>query len=237
VNLEDRLRAALERMDAYPPSPDLFARVTRTLEEDALHLRRVRRTVLGTLGWLVALAGWFVLTSTVDEGRALVPGWSLEAAVTAVLIVLVWVLGPTLRRYGERYLVGALGRGSAHQFAGLLDLAYYLVAAGYVLLTGSLLPDVLAVPVGAEALERAARRIGGLAVVLGVLHALTLMTLPLVGLLLRSIRWRTTPGPAADPHARAADRAALGALAVLGAGLALAVALAVVLVAIVGSGP
>ncbi|MEE8489776.1 MAG: hypothetical protein V3S43_05520, partial [Acidimicrobiia bacterium] len=48
MTVEERLTAAFRAADQYQPSPDLFAKVTRSIEEDASHRRRVRRLV-GTL--------------------------------------------------------------------------------------------------------------------------------------------------------------------------------------------
>ncbi|MBI2237588.1 MAG: hypothetical protein HYU54_03565, partial [Actinobacteria bacterium] len=49
MSLEERLREVLRRTDEYEPSPDLFARVRRSIEEDAAHRRRIRRAVASAL--------------------------------------------------------------------------------------------------------------------------------------------------------------------------------------------
>ena len=237
MNTEQELRAALERIDDYVASPDLFARVTGTLAEDARYRARLRRLAAGALVGVVVLVGWFAVVGSIDGGRVVVPGWSLEVAVTLLLVTLVVVLGPALRRFGAAYLIGALGKQSATRFAALLDVAYFLVCAGYVLVTTSLLPDVVATPVDPEQLIRASWRIGGLALVLGALHTLTILAVPLVGLVLRSIRWRAAPGAAPQPRAHAADRVALASVIVLGVCLAAIAGIAVVLVVVVGVAP
>jgi hypothetical protein len=236
VNLEERLRDALEQADAYPVSADLLARVTGTLAEDARHRLRVRRTASAVGGGGLALAAWFAVTGSVESGRVIVPGWSLEVAVTLVLVTLLVALGPLLRRFGGPYLSAAFGPG-AFRFAPLLDIAYYLVGTGYLLLTATVLPAIVATPVDPSQLFRASSRIAGMALLLGGLHAVTLAILPLVGLLVRSTRWRASKPEIPDPRARTADRVATVSLALFGALLALAVAAAVVLVLLVGVGP
>lgn len=237
MSTEEELRQALARLNTYVASPDLFTRVVGTVEEDARHRARVRRTVTGSLAGVVTLGGWFAVTGSMDGGRVVLPGWSLETAVTAILVMLVLSLAPALRRFGEAYLAGALGTDSTGRFAALLDVAYYLVCTGYILLTASWLPDVVATPVGPEQLLRASWRIGGLLGVLGGLHAVTILALPLVGLLLRSVRWRSAPDAEPDPRARAADRVAVAAAVVLGASLVGAVGISVVLLVVVGISP
>jgi hypothetical protein len=235
VNLEERLRDALEQADAYPVSGDLLARVTGTLAEDALHRVRVRRTVSAVVGGGLALTVWFAATGSFEAGGVVVPGWSLEVAVTLVLVALLVTLGPLLRRFGRPYLSAAIGPG-APPFAPLLDIAYYLVGTGYILLTATVLPDVVGTPVDPSQLTRASSRIGGMALLLGGLHTGTLAILPLVGLLLRSMRWRGSQPETPNPRARTADRVATVSLALFGALLALAVAAAGVLVLLVGLG-
>lgn len=215
MNVDAKLRAALERVDTYAPSPDLFARVTRTLEDDARHRRRVRRAVAAIVAGVAAAAGWFAMTGSLEGGRFVLPGWSLEVVVTVVMVALVAALGPLLRRVGVAYLAGALGSASSGRFAALLDLAYYLVCAGYVLLTLTVMPDVVGTPVDPAQLARASRRIGGLALLMGVLHTSTLLVLPIIGLLLRDIARRAPhvagSAPAAPDTAIRAARSRVAA--------------------------
>ena len=47
MTVEQRLRDALHRADGYAPSPDLFARVQRSIEEDRAHRRRMGKITIG----------------------------------------------------------------------------------------------------------------------------------------------------------------------------------------------
>jgi hypothetical protein len=237
VNLEQQLRDALARADDYPASPDLFARVTRTLEEDVRRRTRVRRTIGGALTSLAAAATFLGALSSVDGGQLLVPGWAFEVVVTAALVVLATVLAPALRRFGEAYLADVLGRALAPQFAALLDLAYALLCIGYVLATATVDPSVVTTPVDPAQLSRATVRTGGLALTLGISHTLTITVLPLLGLLLRSTRWRAGRSATPDARARAADRVASVFVGLLLTAVAGGVLIALVLVMVVGVSP
>ena len=72
---------------------------------------------------------------------------------------------------------------------GLLDLAYFLVFAGYILVTSRLEEPIayLAVDIG-DQLEDALFRVAGLLLAMGLLHALTLVALPVVALVFNSTR-------------------------------------------------
>jgi hypothetical protein len=71
----------------------------------------------------------------------------------------------------------------------LLDVAYYLVFAGYILLSTQFdFADTLTANVLAEQLADAAVRLGGLLLLMGILHATTLVALPLVALVDNSTR-------------------------------------------------
>lgn len=235
MNLEQQLRDALARADDYPASPDLFARVTRTLEEDVRRRARVRRTLGGALMSLAAVASFLGALSSIDEERLSVPGWAFEVVVTAALVVFTIVLAPALRRFGEAYLADVLGRWLAPRFAALLDLAYALLCVGYVLVTATVDPAVVTTPVDPAQLSRAAVRTGGLALMLGVSHTVTIAVLPLLGLLLRSTRWRAGRSATPDAQARAADRVASVFVGLLLTVVAGGVLFALVLVIVVGA--
>jgi hypothetical protein len=234
VNLEQQLRDALARADDYPASPDLFARVTRTLAEDVRHRTRVRRTIGGALTGLAAAGTFLGALSSTDGERLLVPGWAFEVVVTAVLVALATALAPALRRFGEAYLGDVLGRELAPRFAALLDLAYALLCVGYVLATATVDPTMIGTPVDPTQLSRAALRTGGLALMLGTSHTVTIAVLPLLGLLLRSTRWRAGRSVTPAPSARAADRVASVFIGLLLAVVAGGVLIALVLVIVIG---
>lgn len=211
MNLEEQLRTAFHAADGYEPSPDLFARVQRTLDEDRAHRRRVRRgSLLGAAG-VVALVVWFAVTATVTTTPG-APGWALEVATTVVLVTVVLALAPLLRRFGRPYVGEVMGSADgARRFAALLETAMFLLCSGYVLSTAQIGPE-LSATIDAGALGEAVSRVAGLLLLLGVLHTVTILTLPVIRLVLADTRWREAVGRerrarlAADPWLRRADR-------------------------------
>ena len=101
------------------------------------------------------------------------------------------VLGPAIRRFGETY-ERAVFQSSPEVGSGvlrLLDIAYYLVFAGYVLMTTRLAPPTAyeQFEVGRQ-IREASLRVGGLLLEMGVLHALTLVALPMIAFVANSTR-------------------------------------------------
>lgn len=197
--VEQLLRQALRQADAYAPSPDLFARVQRSIEEDLAHRRRVRLSVVLLAGAVVGAAAYLAAMAEVVDGRLTWPWWSLELLTTVVLLALVVVLGPLIRRFGTIY-AAAVWRAHppiASRFLALLDIAYYLVFTSYVLLTTTVDPPAAWLAAGglADQLQHIAVRTGGVLLLMGVLHSLTIVVLPLLGLIFADA-WRRLP-PAA----------------------------------------
>jgi hypothetical protein len=231
VTPEERLREALRRAEGYEPSPDLFARVRRSIEEDAAHRRRIRRAAAAVAVGLGALLGWFAQTTEAFDGRLLTPRWAVEAAETAVLVALVVVLGPMIRRFGKTYAgdVFHVHPPTGDRFLVLFDIAYYLLFFGYIAVTARFGPNLGARTELLGQLADARWRVGGLVLMMGVLHSIALAVLPVVGLLFSSA-WRRAvraelgeQAPPLGPKATAADRVAsaivwaLAAIVVVGA--------------------
>lgn len=186
MTVEERLTAAFRAADQYQPSPDLFAKVTRSIEEDASHRRRVRRLV----GTLIAAFGLvaiylFVAIDRVD-GALRMPFWTLEVLVTGIMIGLVLALGPTIRRFGTAFEsdIFRTSPDTGRSFLTLMDVAYYLIFGAYTFMTLRYSPP--ANVAGAEDLARwlgwESQRVAGLLILMGLLHAVTLLVLPVVGL-------------------------------------------------------
>jgi hypothetical protein len=193
VSVQDQLREALHRVDAYEPSPDLFWRVQRSIEEDRAHRRRIRLAVGLVAVSLVAVGVYVSVFLEVIDGEATMPWWSLEILTVAVMVALVLVLGPLVRRFGALY-AGAVF--SAHpptsrRFLALLDIAYYLIFSALILMSTSVEPrrEWLRADGLAQQLEWSTERIGVLLILMGILHSLTLVALPVIGLVF-STGWR-----------------------------------------------
>lgn len=193
--VEQRLIDAFRTADRVEPSDDLWTRVVHSIDEDRAHRRRVVWATVGCIGMLATLA-----IAAVPFRRDGTRGWyieplAFEAIAAVALTSLAIALGPAIRRFGRNYTTD-LWPASPPMAAGLLrllDLAYYLVLAGYILVTSRL--DQIARPLPessreyvADQISSASLRIGGLLLLIGTLHALTMLALPFVALVDNSTR-------------------------------------------------
>ncbi len=111
--------------------------------------------------------------------------WAIELATNLLLVVIVFVLGPLIKRFGRSY-AGDVFRANPRtgkSYLVLMDVAYYLIFVAYILLTVTLTRPSDWLRVGAQ-LEDELMRIGILLTVMGILHGLNVLSLPLVGRLL-----------------------------------------------------
>ncbi len=243
--LDDLIRTALHDAERYEPSPDLFTRVQRSIEETAAHRRRVRRWTLG-LGLGAAVIAWaFAAWIEVVDGVARMAWGRMEMLETTLLVGLVVLVGPALRRFGRTYVDDVLRASPAggRSLLALLDIAFYLVLGAVILLGVELGAGRAARPLLGTQLADAAIRVGVVMAAMGVLHALTLFLLPFIGLVLTSGAWRAnraaSGAEAAEPSGDVAsiDRIAgriAWVLAAAGGGVVLAAALVVFVLGVAG---
>ncbi len=186
MTVEERLTAAFRAADQYQPSPDLFAKVTRSIEEDASHRRRVRRLAIILIGILGFIAVYLLVAIDRVDGAFRMPFWTLELLVTGIMVGLVLVLGPTIRRFGTAFESDIFHASPATglRFLTLMDVAYYLIFGAYTFITLQYAPPADAP--GSEDLVGwlgfETFRVGGLLMLMGLLHAVTIVVLPVVGL-------------------------------------------------------
>jgi hypothetical protein len=202
MNVEQRLVNALRTGDQVEPSPDLWTRVVHSIEEDRAHRRRVGTSAAAAVGTLVALVvvGAFALTDGPIGRFVRLP--VMELIETIALVALVVVLGPAIRRFGRGYAADLwpVTPATAAALLRLLDVAYVLVFGGFILMTvdfdfaSSGRPAVECVLSSVEChtvqsqIESACIRLGGLILVMGLLHAVTIVVLPVVALVSNSTR-------------------------------------------------
>lgn len=215
MSLERRLSEALHRADSYQPSVDLFARLSRSIEEDQAHRRRVQTTVVATVGGLAVLSALLAFVAEPAPGGAIgLPKWALQLVMALVMTVVLITLGPVIRRLGEPLLsdVFHMSPATGERFSRLLDIAYYLFFGGGILLSLDLTDGGLLLDVGNEALIEAAWGMAIYLAVLGLAHAGNLLFLPLVGLMFSSLTRRArrnaagVDAPPISERARKVDR-------------------------------
>jgi hypothetical protein len=184
THLEDRISRALTSSRSTP-SPDLFERVLDSIDSD----RRRRRTTLVVAASVVAVlaaATVVVLTMTPrsPNGVPEMPWWILEVGTTLVLVAIAVWLGPFIKRFGRAYAADVFHDNplTGKSYLVLTDIVYYLIFAAYILFTVRLEPPTAyAHDVTAEQVKDVAARVGGILLIIGVLHGLNLVVMPVLG--------------------------------------------------------
>ena len=185
ADLETRLHDALGDAGAHTePSPDLFARVVGSIADDRTRRRHARGIALA---WAAGVALAAVLTITLtpkDEEGLHMPWWILEIATNVALVgIAVW-LGPFIKRFGRAYAADVFHDNpqTGKSYIVLTDIVYYLIFAAYILFTiRTESPRPFNSDVSAEQVHMAAARLGGILLIIGVLHGLNLVIMPVLG--------------------------------------------------------
>lgn len=209
MRAEEQLTAVFNAADQFQPSPDLFEKITRSIEEDAAHRGRVRHIAVTGLAAVGIIAVYLFLTVELVDGVLEMPFWSLEVLMTGAMTALVLILGPTIRRFGnafERDIFRA-SPAAGGRFLALMDVAFYLIFGAYTFMTLQYSPpvDILGQQHLVQSVVWEFQRLAGLLLFMGVLHAVTMVVLPFIGLVfsanLRRAR-RNHLGEAAPPPDR-----------------------------------
>jgi hypothetical protein len=189
--LERRLHDALTAgADVVEPAPDLFARVQGSIHDDRRRRSQQRRTaaVVALLGG--ALAAVVFAVSDIQQGRLLMDWWVLEVITTVVLVGLALWLGPFIKRFGRSYAADVFRANprTGKSYIILADLVYYLLFTAYILFTvrfepPSDWPDT----VGAGQLQYETAKVGGILLIIGVLHGLNILIMPVLGRLFAAL--------------------------------------------------
>jgi hypothetical protein len=222
----------LHQADSYQPSVDLFARLSRSIEEDQERRRRLRRGTAAVGAGLAILATFLIGLADHDPGGVLVlPKWSMQVVVFALLTSCLVVFGPAIRRLGQPYLADVfhMSPATGERFSRLLDIAYYLFFGGGILSSLDLTEAGSLVP-ATEGLRFGVEQVALFFIVLGFAHVGNLLLLPIVGLLFASVTRRArrrlagSEAPPLSERARKTDRLAMvivltAALLLIGGGL------------------
>lgn len=219
MSLERRLVEALHHADHYQPSVDLYARVSRSIEEDKAHRHRMRIGVAAGVSGLVIGAVFLGAVAGRDQFGVLVfPKWSIQVLLLVFLITGLVALGPAIRRLGQPFLaeIFHISPATGDRFSRLLDLAYYLFFSGRILSAIDVTEAASLVRFGSESVRAAIFATANFLALLGFAHAANLLLLPVVGLVFSSLTRlarRRIAGDNAPPvaaRARLADRLASG---------------------------
>jgi hypothetical protein len=186
THLEDRISHALASSPTTP-SPDLFERVLDSIDAD----RRRRRTgllVAAGATALVALTTVAVLTLTPrsPNGALAMPWWILEVATTLVLVAIALWLGPFIKRFGRAYAADVFHDNplTGKSYIVLTDIVYYLIFAAFILMTANFAPiwnNEFTGLVTPEQVQASVLRIGAILLVIGILHGVNIVLMPVLG--------------------------------------------------------
>jgi len=203
VTVEDRLVAAFDAVKAdVVEHPDLFARVTRSLADARARRRWRQRVALGAIAFalgLVAIAAPFI---DLNNGRITMDWWVIELLTNIVLVAIAILLGPFIKRFGRSYAADVFRANprTGKSYLVLTDIAYYLIFTAYILFTITFEPPPDWLVSQANQWKHEVVRIGGILLLMGLLHAANVVALPVIGRLLSlNRRLDDEPGPEAAP--------------------------------------
>ena len=187
--LEARLVDAFaEARTSVFENPDLFARVTGSVS-DARIRRRFRVTLAAwILCFIAANAVLALALSDFNNRRFNMNWWVIELITNIVLIAIAIGLGPFIKRFGRSYAADVFRANprTGKSYLVLTDVAYYLIFTAFVLFTVTFVePARWKLSTGTQ-LKSEVARVGGILLIMGILHAVNVVALPIIGRLLSS---------------------------------------------------
>lgn len=189
TDIEQRLLAAFaEARTSVAENPDLFARVTRSLDEQQARRRYRWRLARWLLTFVAANASLALAVSDFDNRRFAMPWWVIELITNIVLVAIAIGLGPFIKRFGRSYAADVFRANprTGKSYLVLTDVAYYLIFAAFVLFTVTFVEPASWRRSTGEQLHHELARVGGILLIMGVLHAANVVALPIIGRLLSS---------------------------------------------------
>ena len=182
--VERRLVEALGPAQPRSTSADLFERVLGSIGDDRARRHTIRRGLLAGAAGILLLVAIVLLVTPTRNGRLLMDWWILELISTALLVGIALWLGPFIKRFGRAYAADVFHDNpqTGKSYIVLTDIVYYLIFAAYILFTVNFEPrqswglNVLPAQVAYEA-----ARLGGILLIIGVLHGLNIVLMPVLG--------------------------------------------------------
>lgn len=166
-------------------SEDLFHRIRSNIDDDRVRNRR-RRIAKTTTAALATIATAITVLFT-TQGELHMNWWILELITCTFLVAIALILGPFIKRFGRSYAADVFrsNPSTGKSFIVLTDFAYYLIFSAYILFTTTIdRPNTWSPTVGAEQVEQTIVRVGGILLIIGLLHGVNLLVLPIIGRLL-----------------------------------------------------
>ena len=187
--LEDRLHDALTTVgSSRAPAPDLFDRVVDSIEHDRTRRRHLHWEVAAWVaGVAVATTAVVVLTPRGERGMEM-SWWILEVATNLALVGIALWLGPFIKRFGRAYAADVFHDNplTGKSYIVLTDIVYYLIFAAYILFSLHVAPqsdwdNEISGLVTAKQVTWELGRVGGILLIIGILHGLNIVLMPVLG--------------------------------------------------------
>lgn len=110
--------------------------------------------------------------------------WILELIFVVAMFTAIGTLGPLIKRFGKGYAADVFEANprTGKNYLVLMDFAYYLIFGAYVLFVVQWQRDPgWSETVGGAQLQASVARIGGMVLLMGLLHGLNVLSLPVIG--------------------------------------------------------
>jgi len=110
--------------------------------------------------------------------------WILELIFVAAMLVVLGVLGPLIKRFGKAYAADVFQANprTGKSYLVLMDFAYYMIFGAYILFAIRWEPmDGWEETVNADQIQVSVARLGGMVLLMGLLHGLNVLSLPIIG--------------------------------------------------------
>jgi hypothetical protein len=185
--IEERLIEAFrDARHTVEPNRDLFARVNRSIADAAARRRWRIRLALGLTTFVLLLAALTLALSDVNNGRITMEWWTIELITNIVLVAIAIGLGPFIKRFGRAYAADVFRANprTGKSYLVLTDVAYYLIFTSFILFTVTFVAPVEWETSTGEQLKHEVARLGGILLIMGILHSLNVVALPVIGRLL-----------------------------------------------------
>jgi hypothetical protein len=128
------------------------------------------------------------LTPRSPNGALAMPWWILEVATTLVLVAIALWLGPFIKRFGRAYAADVFHDNplTGKSYIVLTDIVYYLIFSAYILFGAHFAPqlewgNVASGLVTPEQLTFCVERVAGILLIIGLLHGLNIVLMPVLG--------------------------------------------------------
>lgn len=185
--LESRLiEAFAEARTSVFENPDLFARVTGSVDDARLRHRFRLRLAAWVLGFVAANVALTLALSDFNNRRFNMQWWVIELITNIVLVAIAIGLGPFIKRFGRSYAADVFRANprTGKSYLVLTDVAYYLIFTSFILFTITFVESSSWRLSTGRQLKDEVVRIGGMLLIMGILHGLNVVALPIIGRLL-----------------------------------------------------